>query len=95
MRAIVLLLFFVGMFIVIHSVYEEKLKRVQENVRVEYKFIPRTLYEEQLAQSNVLSNFKGMFTRDSPWYNSPNTYDFRPLKERTDDSENDKEKEAE
>jgi hypothetical protein len=85
MKAVIMLLIFSGMFVIIHSIYEEKLRKANENVRIEYKFIPRTMYEEQMQQSDILSNFKGMFNKASPWYNSPNTYDLRPLKE--DDKE--------
>lgn len=71
MRALVVLMLFVGMAMVIHSVYEEKLERVKRNVRVEYRFLPRTLYEEQLAQSTDLlgdnGKMSGMFSRSTPW----------------------------
>lgn len=83
---VIILLFFIGSFIVIHSIYEEKLKKERENVKIEYRFLPRTVYEEQMAQSNVLGHFKSMFNKSSPWYNAPskppyiapNNYDFRP-----------------
>ncbi len=67
MRQIILLLLFAGLAIVIHSIYEEKLQHVQRQVKVEYRFLPRTLYEEQMEQTNVLSNFKKMFSHSSPW----------------------------
>ena len=44
---------------VIHSVYEEKLERARREVRVEYRFLPRTLYEEQMAQSAELLGPEG------------------------------------
>lgn len=51
-----------------HGVYQQKIKAAQENVRIEYRFIPRTYYEEQLASSGtVTSNFKNMFNKESPW----------------------------
>ena len=67
MRQIILLLLFAGLAIVIHSIYEEKLQNVQRQVKVEYRFLPRTLYEEQMEQTNVLGNFKKMFAHSSPW----------------------------
>jgi hypothetical protein len=68
MRALIMLILFAGMAMVIHSVYEEKLKRAQKHARVEYRFLPRTLYEEQMAHTDVLGDFKGMFDRSTPWY---------------------------
>jgi hypothetical protein len=71
MRALIMLTLFVGMAMVIHSIYEEKLERAQRNVRVEYRFLPRTVYEEQLAQSTDLLGDGGkmsdMFSRATPW----------------------------
>ncbi len=71
MKALILLVLFGGMAMVIHSVYEEKLERARREVRVEYRFLPRTLYEEQMAQSADLlggsGKMVGMFDRASPW----------------------------
>jgi hypothetical protein len=42
---------------------------LKKNVRVEYRFIPRTYYEEQLAENgNVTANFANMFKKESPWF---------------------------
>lgn len=69
MRALAFLILFAGLALVMHGVYEEKLSRVQRDVRVEYRFIPRTLYDEQLSQSEqgAATHFKDMFQKDSPW----------------------------
>ena len=67
-RAVIVILLFAGMAMIVHSVYEEKLARAKKNVKVEYRFLPRTLYEEQMAQTDTLGDFKGMFDRSSPWY---------------------------
>ena len=62
MQSFVVLLLFVGMAMVMHGIYEEKFKRMENNVRVEYRFIPRTLYDEQVSQADdVVGHFKGMF----------------------------------
>lgn len=68
MKPIILFLFFVGTLLIIHGIYDQKYEALKENVRVEYRFIPRTYYEEQLAQSSVSSNFKNMFAKESPWF---------------------------
>ena len=53
---------------IMHGIYQQKIKAAQENVKIEYRFIPRTYYEEQLASSSsITSNFKNMFNKDSPW----------------------------
>lgn len=66
MNAVVMLLLFAGMALVMHGVYEERVRRVEQDVRVEYRFLPRTLYEEQVADADVAGKFRGMFDRDAP-----------------------------
>lgn len=68
MQTFVVLLLFVGMALVMHGIYEEKVAALERNVRVEYRFLPRTVYDEQLAQADVAGKFKNMFDRESPWY---------------------------
>ena len=68
MNSAVILLLFAGMALVMHGIYEEKRRLLEQNVRVEYRFIPRTLCDEQLAQTNLVGMFKGMFDRSSPWF---------------------------
>lgn len=68
MKSVIFFLFFVGMILIIHGIYDQKYKELQNNLRVEYRFIPRTYYEEQLGNSTVSANFKNMFNKESPWY---------------------------
>ena len=67
MNALLVLILFAGMALVMHSLYEDKYQRLKRDVRVEYRFIPRTLYEDQLAQTDVAGLFKNMFEDTSPW----------------------------
>ena len=59
---------FVGMFLVIHGIYEEKFQALKRNVKVEYRFVPRTFYEEQLMDANgsLSDKFKNIFSEDDP-----------------------------
>ena len=68
MKALVIILLFAGMAIVLHSIYEERLKRAQKQVKVEYRFLPRTLYEEQMSNTDVMGQFQSMFSKSTPWY---------------------------
>lgn len=63
-------LFVAGMILFIHGIYQQKFAALEDNVRVEYRFIPRTYYEEQLADASVSANFKNMFNKESPWYDA-------------------------
>jgi hypothetical protein len=65
MKQIVLFLAFIGVIMIMHGIYQQKIKAAQENVKVEYRFIPRTYYEEQIAASTISNNFKNMFNDDT------------------------------
>lgn len=66
MNALVMLLLFAGMALVMHGVYEERVRRLEQEVRVEYRFLPRTLYEEQVAEADVAGKFRGLFEGGAP-----------------------------
>lgn len=68
MKSVIFFVMFVGMILIIHGIYDQKYNELKNNMRVEYRFIPRTFYEEQLANSTVSSNFKNMFNKESPWF---------------------------
>lgn len=68
MKSVILFLMFLGMVLIIHGIYEQRYTALEKKTRIEYRFIPRTYYEEQLNNSTVSSNFKNMFNKESPWY---------------------------
>jgi hypothetical protein len=68
MKSIIFFLLFAGMVLVIHGIYQQKYNELEKNLRVEYRFIPRTYYDEQLTDSTVSAQFKNMFSKESPWY---------------------------
>lgn len=68
MRSVIIFLFCLGVFFIIHSIYEQKYQALKKNVHVEYRFIPRTYYEEQLNSTPVSSMYKNMFDKESPWF---------------------------
>lgn len=67
MNPVVVLIVFVGMALVMHGIYAEKVRALEQHVRVEYRFIPRTIYEEQMATTDLAGKFKTMFGRTEPW----------------------------
>lgn len=68
MHALVVLLLFVGVVMVMHGIYEEKLAVAEKNTKVEYRFVPRTYYDEQLSKADIQGKFRNMFDKESPWY---------------------------
>lgn len=69
MKAVILLLMFIGMFMIVNGIYEQKLQAVESKTKIEYRFIPRSYYEEQLSgQSDVTDKMGDMWSRASPWF---------------------------
>lgn len=61
MQTIIVLFMFVGMFLIMQGMYEQRLAALEKNVRVEYRFIPRTYYEEQLGSPDLSNKIKSMY----------------------------------
>jgi hypothetical protein len=64
MKSIVMLFFVVG--IVMFSIgYQRKiLTNTKTRTIVEYRYIPRSIYEEQLSPINLQSTFNDMFNKE-------------------------------
>jgi hypothetical protein len=67
MQALVILFLFVGVVMVMHGVYEERVAALERKTRIEYRFVPRTYYDEQLGKADLDGKFGNMFHKDSPW----------------------------
>jgi hypothetical protein len=67
MKAIAVFMLFIGMFLVVQGYYAKK--TVCPAPEVQVKYIPRSLYDEQLSDdpsSMVSKQFKGMFEDIDP-----------------------------
>ena len=65
MKAISVFLLFVGMFLIVQGYYSQKAACPSPKVNV--KYIPATLYDEQLSEPTVAKHFKTMFEDVQPW----------------------------
>lgn len=68
MKSFIILVLFIGMFLIMNGIYEQKLKAAQDDKKVEYKFVPRTYFEEQIGDSDVTSKMADMFNHAAPWF---------------------------
>ena len=59
---------FVGVLLFMEGYYRKLLERARRETRVEYRFVPRTLYEEQFFGDTATpsSVFRGMFQKVDP-----------------------------
>ena len=67
--AIISLLLFIGMFLIVAGVYEQKYQKLDKLVRTEYKFIPRSMYEDALATPDLTALYSSHFDVSDPWFN--------------------------
>jgi hypothetical protein len=59
---------FGGVLLFMQGYYSLQLKDARENnKRVEYRFVPRTFYEDQFFGETPTSLFRDMFQSASPW----------------------------
>lgn len=70
MKTLVLFLFIIGIIMVVMGYTKEISKN--ENIKIEYRYIPRNQYEEQMSvENNVSSIFSNMFQNKSVWSSYP------------------------
>lgn len=70
MKSIAVFVLFLGMFLVVQGYYQQKLTVLQQKEAKSgpVKFIPRTTYEDQLAENPTISQqFKSMFDDIGTW----------------------------
>jgi hypothetical protein len=68
MKSIAVFVLFLGMFLVVQGYYQQKLQVQQKTTKENVKFIPRTLYDEQLSdEPKVSQQFRGMFDDITVW----------------------------
>ncbi len=68
MKLLILIIFFTGILLVMHGIYEDKIKALEKDVKVEYRFIPRSYYDEQLFSNQFSSKFSNLFDEEqSNW----------------------------
>lgn len=68
MKAVAVFLLFMGMILILQGYYSQKTKCPPPEIQV--KFVPRSIYEEQLSDDQKLSQqFKGLFEDIDPWNN--------------------------
>jgi len=60
MKSICFLLFFFGIILIIIGYYRNFTKN-NKYKEIEYRYIPKSLYAEQMKENQVMSTFKKMF----------------------------------
>tara|TARA_B100001989_G_scaffold209689_1_gene158813 strand:+ start:475 stop:729 length:255 start_codon:yes stop_codon:yes gene_type:complete len=69
MKSIILILFIIGSIFVITG-YMENYKKCPLP-KIEYRYIPRNFYEEQISETNVKNIYSDMFNKSDSWNQYP------------------------
>ena len=85
MKLLIILMFFFGIILIIHGIYEEKFKKIKDNVKIQYRFVPRSYYDEQIFSNQFSSKFSNIFDEDQDEW-SANQRNFTPynIDDKTD-----------
>jgi hypothetical protein len=80
-------LLFAGVFLVVHSIYEERLRAAEDHVKIEYRFVPRSYYEEQMDAAATHDRVSPLFLRGDPQFDIasldvPRKGDIKPAVQR-------------
>ena len=65
MKSVLLFLFFGGILMIVIGYVRQS--AVCPAPRIEYRYIPRTFYDEQLSGDSVMKHFQTMFEKETPW----------------------------
>jgi hypothetical protein len=76
MKTLINFILFTGMFLIISGVYEQKLEAAKKEKQIEYRFIPRSLYEEQLGSNTTFAE------KIKPMFESQNISGYDPYIEK-------------
>ena len=69
MKGIMILMLYVGITMIIVG-YMKNYQKCDEP-KIEYRYVPRTFFEEQIAPTDLKKSFSGMFNDQSTWLSYP------------------------
>lgn len=71
MKSIILFLFVVGIILLTTSNQKKEIENIKTERIVEYRFIPRSIYDEQMNSTGLTQSFSDMFEKQDFFLNSP------------------------
>lgn len=61
MQSIIIILLIIGIIMVIDGIYREEITKLKQEKKIEYKFIPRSMYEDALYSDNLKGKYANIF----------------------------------
>ncbi len=65
MKSLVLLLIVIGIMMITIGYHQQMQENFKKEKVIEYRYIPRSLYEEQMQPVNLQQSFSDMFKKDN------------------------------
>ena len=69
MKSFILIFFIIGVIMIVTG-YNEHYKNCPEPI-IEYRYIPRSFYDEQVSDVNLKNLYSDMFNKSSTWSKYP------------------------
>jgi hypothetical protein len=80
-------MFFFGILLIVQGIYEERFLTLKNKYKIQYRFVPRSYYDEQIFSNQFASKFSNIFEEDQDKW-SANQRTFTPYE--IDDSKDKK-----
>jgi hypothetical protein len=64
----------IGGFLIMEAVCEQRVRRTRHEVKKEIKYVPLSIYDEQLSGRSLRNEFTDMFYSSGPWKFRDNAY---------------------
>ncbi len=71
MKSFILFIFVVGIILLTTGYQKQIARQIEVQKEIEYRFIPRSIYEEQMGQPEVSSSFADMFEKQDIFQTNP------------------------
>ncbi|QOI90153.1 hypothetical protein QKU58_gp015 [Pyramimonas orientalis virus] len=62
MYSILFLFLFIGIVMIVDGIYKEEIVKLKNEKKIEYKFIPRTMYDDMLFYKHTTPQYENIFT---------------------------------
>lgn len=62
MYSVVFLFLFIGIIMIVDGIYREEIEKLKKTKQIEYKFIPRTTYNDMLFTKNTTPQYESIFS---------------------------------
>jgi hypothetical protein len=71
MKSIILFLFVVGIILITTTQQKKAMENIKTEKIIEYRFIPRSIYDEQMNSTQLTKSFADMFEKQDIFMTSP------------------------